>query len=88
MTDMIVGVLHLLKNFIVNVIPEVSIGASAIENAHAALTTIMEFLSVASFLVPFKTIFAIVGIVYGFRLVKFGVFIVNWVIRRIFDVIP
>ena len=88
MTNMIIGVLKFFQSLVTNVLPELSIGSDAVASAKSALTTIVEFISVSSFLIPFKTVFMIVGLVYGFRLVKFGVFLVNWVIRRIGDIIP
>ena len=53
-----------------------------------SLEVIVEFIAQVNFLIPLPTIFMVLSIVFGFRLVKFMIFCTNWLIRRLADVIP
>lgn len=88
MTDIIVSVLQFLQGIVTDVLPDLSLGDAAVSAIKSGLTTVTEFMAVSGFVIPLPTVFTIVGLVFGFRLAKFGVFLVNWVIRRIADLIP
>ncbi len=87
MTDMIVGLLDLVSSLIQK-LPELSIDSAHLSSMSSAFSTIIDFLVKANYVVPIDTILLITSIVYGFRVVKFGVFVVNWIIRRLVDAVP
>lgn len=87
MTDFFVSLLGMFEGWIYK-LPELSIDSAYYTNIRNALATVVDFIKQVNFIVPIDTILLILSIVYGFRLVKFAVFVINWVVRRIADFIP
>ena len=87
MTDIICSVLQFFTNLIVDHFPDLSVGSSQLGTISSSFETI-QFIAQVNFFIPLPTILAIFSIVYGIKLAKFTLFIVNWVIRRIADIIP
>lgn len=87
MTSLLVGFIELLKGWVMN-LPELGIDSSHLSSIQSAVSAVLDFIVKANFLVPIDTILLLISIKYGFRLIKFTIFIVNWVIRRIADIIP
>ena len=88
MTNMIVTFLEFLTGVVDTLVPNLSVDSGILANIADGLEVIVEFIAQVNFLIPLPTIFLVLSIVFGFRLVKFTIFVVNWVIRRIADVIP
>lgn len=87
MTDIAVGFLEMLQSWI-GKLPDLSVDSSVISSMTSAADTVISFIAAANYIVPISTILLILSIVYGFKLLKFSVFIINWVIRRIADFVP
>ena len=88
MTDIICSVLNFFRDMVLNHFPDLSIESSTLGTISTAFSTVVDFIGQVNFFIPVPTILLILSIVYGFKLTKFLVFIANWVIRRIADVIP
>lgn len=58
------------------------------DSMSTSITTMLNLVNGASILVPVKDIFIIISLVVGYRTFMFGVWILNWIIRRIADIIP
>lgn len=52
------------------------------------LQTILDLLAQVNFLIPLDQICIMIGIDLGIRIFNIAVFAINWIIRRVFDVIP
>lgn len=87
MTDLAVGFLNMLQSWI-GKLPDLSVDSSVMSSLTAAVDTVISFMAAANYIIPISTILLILSIVYGFKILKFSVFIVNWVIRRIADFVP
>ena len=88
MTDIICSVLQFFTNLIVDHFPDLSVGSSQLGTISSSFETMIQLIAQVNFFIPLPTILAIFSIVYGIKLAKFTLFIVNWVIRRIADIIP
>lgn len=88
MTDMIVNLLKWLSGLITDYIPAVTLDGGVLGNIADGIAYVLDVVVKANWIFPVPDALLIIGIVFGFSLVKVGIFVVNWVIRRIFDVIP
>ena len=77
-----------MASIVDTVIPSLSLESAHLSSIVDGLEVIIEFMAQINFLIPLPTILLVISIVYGFRLVKFSIFAINWVIRRIADLIP
>lgn len=87
MTDFCVKILALLQSWIMK-LPDLSVQSSVLSQVTSAYDIFIEFIAKVNFLVPIPTILLVLSIVYGFRVSKFLVFLINWVIRRLADFFP
>lgn len=88
MTNLIVSLLGFLTDTVTNVLPKVSLGDGVLQNAISAFSYFVDMIANINWLVPVDDALLIIGITVGYRVTMFIIFIVNWVIRRVFDVIP
>lgn len=88
MTAIIVNILNWLSGCITGFIPAIEVGDGALSKSIDAVAYIADMVSQMNWIFPVPDAFLILGLLCGVRLVKLGVFVVNWIIRRIFDVIP
>ena len=88
MTGIIVSVIDWLTSVVNAIIPDLSVSDSFLSNVADALELVIDFVAKVNFLIPIPTILLVMSIVYTFKYSKFIVFCVNWVIRRIADLIP
>ncbi|MEY8357325.1 hypothetical protein AALB39_28835 [Lachnospiraceae bacterium 54-53] len=88
MTDIIIAVLNFFSSIVESSFPALTADNSIISQVQAAVTAVSGFIAKVNFLVPIDTVFQILGLIVVFKVGKFGVFVVNWVIRRIADIIP
>lgn len=87
MTNFFISMIELIKTWIMK-IPDLSIDSGYLANMTAAMETIIDFMSAVNFIIPLPTILLIMGIVYGFKVIKFTIFGINWIIRRLVDAFP
>ncbi len=88
MTDFIIGLIDFAINFCSTRIPSFDLESSTYSSVTDAIPVVVNFLSQVNFIVPLGDIVTIIFASLGLRLFKFTLFIGNWVVRRIFDVIP
>lgn len=87
MTNFLKGLFDILMDA-VNSMPTLSLDSESLSSIGNALTTVVSWIKIVNFMVPLDTIFLIMTLVIGFRILKFSVFIANWIIRRIADFFP
>lgn len=79
MQNIIVGFFEMIHGFVMSVFPSMNSGYTS--NVVNAITYMANLVSGADFLIPVSDLFAVLTIVIGIKLVMFGIFAVNWVIR-------
>lgn len=87
MTDMIVSFFGFLQK-LVGKLPDLSVDNATLSSMSSGMDKVFEFIGKVNFLVPIDHILLIVALVYTIRSAKLILFIINWIIRRIADVIP
>lgn len=87
MTGIIVSFFGFLES-LVGKFPDLSVNNEALSSMASGMDSVFEFIGKANFLVPIDHILLVIALVYGIRAAKLLVFAINWVIRRIADVIP
>jgi len=81
-------IILVLKFFssLIDLLPTFSFSnGSSIESS---IKFVADLINGSSILLPVSDIFIIIGLIVSFRSLMFLVFITNWIIRRIADVIP
>ena len=87
MTNIIVSFFQFLQT-LVGKLPDLSVNNETLSSMSSAMDTVFEFIGKVNFIVPIDTSLIIVALVYAIRSAKLLLFVVNWIIRRIADVIP
>lgn len=87
MTGLAVSFLEFLKG-VIGRFPDLSVDNGIISNMSQGMDTVFGFIGKVNFFIPLDHMLAIMGLVYVIRNSKFIVFIINWIIRRIADLIP
>lgn len=88
MTDLIVHAIYYLISCFTKIIPVLDFEPQVYENISTSIGVIKELLVNVNFMIPLPDIVMIMSLVIGFRVLKFGIFVGNWLIRRICDLIP
>lgn len=88
MTGLITGSLDFVASFINSMLPVYDLSDSAYNTISTSLTTLADFIRQVNFIVPLSDIMVMIGIDIGIRIFKVTLFIGNWTIRRVMDVIP
>lgn len=88
MTGLINGFIDFVIELLMFVWPEISIGFEVFANFDDYISVGLDILKKVNFLVPVPLIFQTVGVMIVFKSGKVIFWAVNWVIKRIFDVIP
>lgn len=52
------------------------------------INMVADFISAANFLVPVPDVFTILGFMFAVKSIKIIMWAGNWIVRRVFDVIP
>ena len=88
MTQLIVGFFDAVANFIATYLPSFTLGNGVLSKVIDAFTYFISMISNLNWLVPVSDVLLIISLLIGYKLTLFTVFVVNWIIRRIADVIP
>lgn len=88
MTELINNFIDFIVELIMFVYPEISIQWDVIANIGEYMEIGLDILKKVNFLVPVPLIFKIVGIMIILKTGTVVLWCVNWIIKRIFDVIP
>lgn len=88
MTSIITSIIAMFASLFDKLMPVYDINSSYYSTISSSITTVADFVKQANFIIPLPDIIAMVGIDLGIRIFKIAAFSVNWVIRRLGDVIP
>lgn len=88
MTALINQFIDFLIELVMFVWPEISIEADVIANLGEYMQTGLSILKMVNFLVPVPLIFQVVGIMVTLKIASVLLWGANWIIKRVFDVIP
>lgn len=88
MTQIIVAIIDFVNGIISFLLPDMIFVTDLFTNFATYLESFTDFLIKVNFLVPLPTLFTCIRIMLTIKIVKFGVFVYNWVVRAILDVIP
>lgn len=88
MTELINNFIDFIVELVMFVWPEISIEADVIANLGEYMEVGLDILKKVNFLVPVPLIFALVSTLIALKIVFFALWGVNWIIKRVFDVIP
>lgn len=87
MTAILVSFIGILCG-LVGRLPDLSVDNGILSSMTGAMGTILDWIKACNFFIPLDQILIIFGLVYTIRYGKFLLFIINWIIRRIGDIIP
>lgn len=88
MTDIILSIVSFLKNSIWFLLPDAIFVTDIFTNFASYLNFFTDFLVKVNFLVPLPTIFMCLRLILTIKIIKFGIFMFNWFVRAVLDVIP
>lgn len=88
MTKIIVALITAVKGIIGFLLPESIFAADIFSNFALYFDFFVDFLIKVNFLIPLPTIFTCLNIMLTIKMIKFGIFMYNWFIRAVLDVIP
>lgn len=78
----------LSNNLFTKAFPEDSIISQISSGVNDGITFVLDLLIKVNFLVPVPTIMILIGASMVIEVIYFQIFIGNWILRRIFDIIP
>ena len=81
MTNIIIGLLDFLSMLLNTMLPDFN--TEGIGQISTSITYFVQTISLANYLIPVNTIFVVTGLVVGYKILMFGVWIVNWIIRTV-----
>lgn len=87
MTDIIVGFIDMMEGW-VQKLPDLSIETGHLSMISDAMETVIAFISKVNYIIPVNLVLLLLSLVYGFKLIKFALFLANWVICRITELFP
>ena len=88
MTGIITKFIKFLSTAVSFLFPDVLFNADIFTNFNNYLNILIDFLADINFLIPLPDIFLAFSIMVTITIVKFTLFITNWIIKRTCDVIP
>lgn len=88
MTDIILTVINLVKGFITFLIPDALFAADVFTNFWDYINFFIDIIVKVNFLIPVRTIFTCFTIMVSIRIIKFTIFVTNWFIRSVLELLP
>lgn len=88
MTLLIVAFINMLVNFASNHLPSYDFESGVYNGISDAIVSVVDFLAQINFIVPLGDLAYMLLMVIAVRLASMALFVANWIIRRIADVIP
>lgn len=88
MTDIIITFIHIIVGIVTFLFPDNMFMADVFINFDNYINVFIEFLATINFLIPLPDIFLAFSFMVSLTVIKFTLFILNWVVQRVFDVIP
>lgn len=88
MTQLIVGFFNFITGIVNDWFPAFSLGDGVLSRVIDAFSYFVNLIANINWLVPVDDALFIIRLLVGYKLVMFVVFIINWIIKRIGDIIP
>lgn len=88
MTDFIINFINWITSLVMQVFPELSLASDILSNLNKYVNVFVDWIVKVNFIVPLPDIIAIMGFILSLKIASVAIWGVNWVIKRIFDVIP
>lgn len=88
MTKLLLAFIRLIVGFVSFLFPDNLFMADVFQNFNSYWNTFVDFLATVNFLVPLPDIFTAFSFMVSITIIKFTLFITNWIAKRVFDVIP
>lgn len=88
MTKIITSFIKIIVTFSSFLMPDALFNADIFTNFDSHISYLCEILAQVNFLIPLPDIFYCISLMAAVDVVKFTIFIFNWIVRRVFDVIP
>ena len=88
MTDLLVSFIDFIINLFNRIIPSYDFSSETYTKISDSLPIVVDFLADVNFIIPLGDIVLIMVISCGFKLFKFSLFVGNWLVKRVFDLIP
>ena len=88
MTAIFCAFIDMIAEFVMFVMPEVTLAPDVIANLDKYISVGIDFLKAVNFIIPLPLIVAVLAAQIAIRSGEVILWGINWVIKRIFDVIP
>lgn len=88
MTKLICSLIDFVIDLITLVLPDISLPEEVVASINAGSNSVVEILNNINFILPVPLIFKILILMITFRFGKILLWGANWIIKRVFDVIP
>ncbi len=88
MTAIFCAFIDMIAEFVMFVMPEVTLAPDVIANLDKYISVGIDFLKAVNFIIPLPLIVAVLTAQIAIRSGEVILWGINWVIKRIFDVIP
>lgn len=88
MTDLIISIIELIGGFAKQVFPKTDYMSQVTVNLETGISSLIKWLQMVNFILPLNDIFKMITFIIVITLGGFLLFVLNWIIRRVFDVIP
>lgn len=87
-STLISDLLNWVSSFVSINVPTFGVSNSNMNTIGSSISALSDFIGMVNFIVPLSDIAIIIGLDMALRFSKLTLFIINWVIRRIADLIP
>lgn len=88
MTGIILKFIKIIKGMVGFLLPDAIFNISIFGNFLDTVDWFVEFLVAVNFLIPLPTIFFALKCMVSIKVIKFTIFLCNWCVRRVCDIIP
>ena len=88
LTNLIVGLINMICNFMFKIVPDMSNVTSTFSNAQSFAGTVVDFIKQVNFVVPLPTIVAIVTIEVGIQVALVLFWVGDKVVKTVCSLIP
>lgn len=88
MTKIISSLIKIVVSFSGFLMPDALFAVDIFTNFDKFVDYLIDILAQVNFIIPLPDIFSAIAIIVSIDIVKFTIFIFNWIVKRVFDVIP
>lgn len=88
MTNIILSLIKMVKGFGTFLLPDALFNQDIFTNFSLYLDTFTDIVCKVNFLVPLPTLFQCLSIIVALRICKLVIYVQNWLVKAVLDVIP